>query len=216
MTAFRAQVHTHVSLLTQISLSLNEKFQTIFADAQPVSRMKRGLINGIGTFWKAITGNLDSDDGEYYNNCINKLTQDEHQMENLLKNQIFVTTSVIKSFNTTIQKLMIDEQTFNSDLDGIQSSIYNISDSLAFHQAQLSALELCESLMESYLYLEENINDILNSITFAHLRIIHTSIITPKDLLYLLKEMSRNFIRNNLPLPLYPSHVSTYLDIIEL
>ncbi|VEN35794.1 unnamed protein product, partial [Callosobruchus maculatus] len=107
MTAFRAQVHTHVSLLTQISLSLNEKFQTIFADAQPVSRMKRGLINGIGTFWKAITGNLDSDDGEYYNNCINKLTQDEHQMENLLKNQIFVTTSVIKSFNTTIQKLMI-------------------------------------------------------------------------------------------------------------
>ena len=133
-----------------------------------------------------------------------------------MKNQISVTTSVIRSFNNTIRKLQIDEETFNSDLVAIESSIFNISDSLAFHEAHLEMLELCETLMESYLFLEETIDDILNSITFARLHIIHTSIITSKDLLYFLQQISHNLVRNNLPLPAYDSQVATYLDIIEL
>lgn len=59
---------------------------------------------------KSITGNLGANDSEYYTKCINKITRDEHELENLMKNQIFVATLFIKTVNATIQKLQINKE----------------------------------------------------------------------------------------------------------
>lgn len=215
--AFKSEIQTHVSLLKQISSSVNLKFSEIMADTKNYNpRKKRGILNGIGTIWKSITGNLDASDGEYFNECINKITHDEYQIENLLKNQISVTTSVIKSFNETIQKLQIDEETFNKDIEEIKISITDISDQLKFYSAQIAVLSLCESLMESYSFLENTLDDIINSITFAQLKILHSSIITPLDLIESLRHVSQSLQKNNLPLPIYSASVPQYLEIIEL
>lgn len=213
MVSFKSEVKTHLSLLTQISNVIQSKFDEVFLDTK---RYKRGILNGIGTIFKSITGNLDAEDGEYYSNCIYKLNNDEHQLENLIKNQISVTTSVIKNFNLTIQKLQIDEETFNKDIKEIEKSILSISHDVKSVQTKLKFLEICEQLMASYLYIEDSLNDILNAITFARLKIIHTSIITPIDLITSLQEISQNLHRNNLPLSIKLSKVAQYLDIIEL
>lgn len=42
------------------------------------------------------SGSLDSFDVEYYTKCINKISRDEHDLENFMKSKISVTTSVIK------------------------------------------------------------------------------------------------------------------------
>lgn len=213
MNAFHAEVKVHISLLNQISNSIKSKFDEVFQDTK---RYKRGILDGIGTIFKSITGNLDASDGEYYSNCINKLNNDEHQLENLIKNQISVTTSVIKNFNSTIQKLRIDEETFNKDIKEIEKSIISMTDKLDLVYVKLKFLGICEQLMESYLYIEDNLNDVLNSVTFARLKIIHSSIITPGDLITSLQEISQNLHRNNLPLPAKSSKIAQYLDIIEL
>lgn len=210
---FYSEVQTHISLLEQLSNSLNLKFEEVFADTK---RYKRGILNGIGTIWKAITGNLDASDGEFYSNCINKILNDEHQLENLMKNQISVTTSVIKNFNETIQKLRVDEETFNKDIQIIDKAIHEIRDDISIVHSKLRVLEICEHLMESYLFLENELNDILNSITFARLKIIHSSIITPKDLITSLQQISQSLQRNNLPLTISTTSIAQYLDIIEL
>lgn len=70
------------------------------------------------TLFRALTWNLDSD-GEYFNNSIKKLNQWHLQMETLLKNQTSVTTSLIKNFNETIEKLQIDEKTLNKNIKNI-------------------------------------------------------------------------------------------------
>lgn len=217
MLSFRSNIQTHVSLLNQIADSVSQKYREIMADTQSYKfRTKRGIINGIGTIWKTITGNLDASDGEYFNDCIDKITQDERHLESLLKNQISVTTSVIRNFNTTLQKLRIDEETFNRDVSEIQKSIIDISDDLSFYDAQVRTLDICESLMESYTFLEINLNDILNSISFARLKILHSSIITPRDLIDSLQQISQSLRKNNLPLPIYSASVAQYIDIIEL
>lgn len=51
---------------------------------------------------ETITSNLNASDEEYFNDCIDKLTHDEEQIENLLK---IISTSVIKFFNSSIPKL---------------------------------------------------------------------------------------------------------------
>lgn len=217
MKALKTEVQTHVSLLSQISDSIELKYNEIFAGTQKYnSRRKRGILNGIGSIWKSITGNLDASDGEYYNDCINKISNDEHQIENLLKNQISVTTSVIKNFNSTIQNLQIDEETFNKNIIDIQITLADISDNLSYIEAQTKLLDMCESLMESYVFIKDHLDNILNSIAFARLRIIHSSIINSEDLLNSLQQTSQYLKNNNLPLPIFASNIAQYLDIIEL
>ena len=210
---FYSNVQTHISLLNQLSESLQLKYEDLFADTK---RYKRGILNGVGTIWKSITGNLDASDGEFYTECINKLLNDDHQLENLMKNQISVTTSVIKNFNDTIQKFRIDEETFNRDIKIIENAILNISDTIGFIESKLKVIEICENLMENYMYLENELNDILNAITFARLKIIHSAIITPKDLVLSLQQISQGLHKNNLPFPASSTKIAQYLDIIEL
>lgn len=211
--SFRVDVQTHVSLLTQISKTIESKFSEILVDTK---RQKRGLVNGIGTFFKAITGNLDAEDGQFFTDSINKLNQNQLQVETLLKNQISVTSSVIKTFNETVNKLQINEKTFNDDINQIDLAIHQLNDDIAMIQAKLSFFELCEKLMESFLFLEDNLNDIINSITFARLNILHSSILSPDHLIAALQEISQNLVKNNLPLPVRHSNVAQYLEIIEL
>lgn len=217
MKAFQKEIQTHISLIRQISDSVSLKYKEIFADTMKYHfRKRRGILNGLGTIWKSITGNLDASDGEYFNECINKVSRDEREIENLLKNQISVTTSVIKNFNATIQSLQIDEQTFNADIDEIHKSIADISDILAFNNAQIKILSLCETLMESYTFLENSLSEIINAVAFARLKILHSSIITPADLIDSLKGISQSLQKANLPLPVYSSSIAQYIDIIEL
>lgn len=217
MTSFKVEIQTHVSLIRQTATSVEQKYKEILADTNNYAfRSKRGLVNGIGSIFKSITGNLDYADGEYFNECINKVTRDEREIEQLLKNQISVTSSVLRNFNSTIQQFQIDEKNFNENIVTIQNALNRISDDVAFYEAQVKVLNFCQSLMESYVFLENYLDDILNAITFARLRILHSSIITPIDLITSLQEISRTLTRNNFPLPTYTSSVAKYLDIIEL
>lgn len=217
MKAFQKDILTHVSLIKQISESVNLKYREIFADTMKYYyRKRRGILNGLGTIWKSITGNLDASDGDYFNECINRVSRDEREIETLMKNQISVTTSVIKNFNATIQNLQIDEQTFNKDIEEIHKSLMDISDLLAFNDAQIKVLDLCETLMESYTFIENFLSEIINSIAFARLGVLHSSIINPLDLLNSLKEISQSLQKTNLPLPVYSSYIARYIDLIEL
>lgn len=213
INSFRADVKTHISLLTQTTDSIRNKLSEIILDTR---RQKRGILNGAGTLFKAITGNLDAADGEYFTESINKLNQGQLQLENLLKNQMSITSTVIKNFNETIKQLTIDEETFNEDINKIDTKLHQLDDKVAVVEAKLMFFEICEKLMESYLFLEDNINDILNSITFARLKIIHSSIISPDHLIAALQEISQNLVKNNLPLPVRYANIAQYLEIIEL
>lgn len=62
MVSFRAEVQTHVSLLTQLFKSLKEKYSP-----DMLIEAKRWKLV------KTITGSLDVSNGEYYSYSINKL-----------------------------------------------------------------------------------------------------------------------------------------------
>lgn len=117
--------------------------------------------------------------------------------QNLLKNLINITTSVIKNVNQTTQQLQlqIDEKTFNEDTDQIDLIIHLTA------EANLKILEVHEKLMESYLILDDNLNEILNSITIARLIIIHKLILSPDHQIAALPELAQNLFKTNLRFP---------------
>lgn len=212
---FYTEVQPHISLINKQFKSIENKLTQIKYDT-PNYRYKRGILNGIGSIWKALTGNLDASDGEYYTDCINKLKDDEHQIENLLKNQISVTTSTIKNFNYTIRKLQIDEETFNDDIVKIQESISDITDNENYYDARFQFIEICEQITESNIIIENELNDIIESITFARLNTLHPSIIQPNELVNELRKISQKLQRSHLPLLPDLSNVASYFNIISL
>lgn len=72
-------------------------------------RFKTRLKDGLGTIFRTLTGNLNANVETFYTDCIYKLNHDEREVENLMKNQISVTSSDIKNFNETFQKHYIDD-----------------------------------------------------------------------------------------------------------
>ncbi|KAL1516140.1 hypothetical protein ABEB36_000061 [Hypothenemus hampei] len=165
---FHAEVKTHVSLLSQISENIEEKFKDIEFDVTVKS--KRGLMNGIG-----------KPSMRLYVDC--KLKR-QHLMRESIKE--------------------------------IEQNLYNISDTLLFYGAKIKILEIAEQLMASYSYIELMLGDILNSVTFARLNIIHSSIIRPGDFMSQLLYISGNLNRDYLPLSVSTQSIAGYFDITEL
>lgn len=52
------------------------------------NRYKRGLIDGLGSIIKSITGNLDQYDAEKYNKAIENLSDNQLKIKTIIKNQI--------------------------------------------------------------------------------------------------------------------------------
>lgn len=95
-----------------------------------------------------------------------------------------VTSLVIANVNETIQKLQLDEKTFIDNIN--KNDLAQLNDKLAIIEARLPFFEICEKLIEGYLFLENNFGNILNSIAFARFKIIHSSILTPDNLIAVL------------------------------
>lgn len=75
---------------------------------------------------------------------------------------------------------------------------------------------MCETLLEIYTMIESQLDEVLNSITFARLKIIHPSVIGPRDLMSQLSKISQSLQKNNLPLVPTSQNIGKYFDIIEL
>lgn len=97
-------------------------------------RHKRGLLNGAGSILNAITEILNAEDGEFIKNSMNRFNW---RLLNLLKNQITVTFSVTKNFKETIGKLLIDEETFNYDINNINTAVHELYEDTIIIEAKL-------------------------------------------------------------------------------
>lgn len=191
----------HYTMLKTISNTLNEKINNL---GLTTFRRKRFLINAAGSLIKWITGNLDATDGQYFNDAIDKLEKDDSETQTLMKTQISITTKVIQNFNNTIRKLMLDDQYLENNLKSIQTFINKNEERTHYLSRQVEILSSCETLLETYMLLNNEINDIESSLTFAKIKILHPSIISPMHLLEQIINISSSLPPNE-ALPLIPS-----------
>lgn len=125
---------------------------------------KRGVFNFLGSIWKAISGNTDSDDDACCGSVIKGV-------------QKSFTTLVIKYFKYTIRKVQIDGWTFNKNLQHTENALKKITDNRNFDESKRKKIKICDQVLES---LEEELNDITDSIAFARPKSIYASVMEPK------------------------------------
>nr|XP_024219554.1 uncharacterized protein LOC112211675 [Halyomorpha halys] len=136
------------------------------------NRKKRGLINGIGTAIKWVTGNMDASDKEHYDQIITKLERNSYHIEHNIEQEILYNKKLIETFRNDI--LILNK---NNDR---ASKIINTLD-MATISSHLNELY---SIIN---YITLRTLDIENSLEFCELGILHSSMLTQTDISYLIK-----------------------------
>lgn len=109
-------------------LKLNE-LQNKLNSIKPFKRPKRGLIDGLGTAVKFITGNMDAQDAQNLNSQIEKLKADQFNTEVTIEKQHNLNVQMIQRFrNLTLH--INNEQNIKSYLNKISNSIRKEEDIL--------------------------------------------------------------------------------------
>lgn len=197
------------NILSQFLLNqIRQKFNQLIP--QTPSRKKRGLINGLGSIIKLITGNMDNEDLQQIENRLENLEKGNNDRTEILNSQISLAKESIAEFNYTVRNLSLNQHTLKIKILQLERAI-NVERTKRYHILHTSIV------YTQILIMAQNILEILEtieeSITFAKLQVMHPSIIQPENLLQSLKEIDKSI---NLPFPLQADQILNYENLIKI
>lgn len=176
----------------------------------PQSRQKRGLLNGVGTIFKSITGNLDANDGERYDNLIKQLHDNQIKITNNMKIQNSLSIKLIDEYKNYIRKINTNEKLLEDKINNVINLI---------NKSDLDIIILKDTLarfINVYEVILSILQDIENSVSFAKLGIIHPSIIKPNDLLNELALLTKTYNPNQFPIEITSDNLDSIMKLLNL
>lgn len=196
--------------------NLNSKFDSIHTLIGH-KRVKRGWFDGIGKVFKTVFGTMDAEDAKYYDQTIEDIQNGERNLLDVVKEQMSVVKATIANFNETMNILKFSEKQFNENINKFNNISKNIADKL--NKISLSEQENQHIAMLTYLTneLNEECDNLINSILFAKRNILHPSIITPIQLINELDSNSNLLPKGiSFPIPINVEYAHILSDIISL
>uniref|UniRef100_A0A6P7GA57 Uncharacterized protein LOC114339659 n=1 Tax=Diabrotica virgifera virgifera TaxID=50390 RepID=A0A6P7GA57_DIAVI len=167
---FNNETKNYVNLVEYVKDNIEEKFENLNIHTK-LQKNKRGIINGFGSIIKAITGNLDAEDGEKINSILEHLKTNEANLQSQINNQYSLSHEIISNFNETIQN--IQENEIN-----LKSKILAIKDIVDF-QTNLENInylkDMFNEIIITYNLILDTMENVQNSITFCKLKTLHPS-----------------------------------------
>ncbi|CAG9794632.1 unnamed protein product [Diatraea saccharalis] len=155
------------------------KFEQIF----PSIRVKRGLINPLGSLVKLITGNLDHNDALKYE----KLIKEVKTKQNSNDAKLTLITETVQASNSTL-KLNNNIVKLNKE---IADTVKNISRGLKREHFEIQIISTYNLLFHNFQIIYAKVNEIETSFALSKLGILHQSIIESDKLISILEKISR-------------------------
>lgn len=211
---YKEAFHTSYNL----ALSLEQKISSKLRQLDPTlnNKSKRGLINGLGSIIKSITGNLDQNDAEKYEKAIQTLTDNQNKMKVIMKDQISLLGKSIQVFEGTIRNLTHNQLLLAKKIDEIenlvQSMEVNTISTFHFFYIEMIISQIITEFQEIFSILEK----IEIAITFSKLNTLHNSIVESNDLLNEIKSISEHLINNKLPFEPKTENILLFEKIMEI
>lgn len=205
-TNYETAIHNYKNIVTYTLKLINEKL-IIFGSNK---HTKRGLINGIGSIIKQITGNLDYEDGNHFETVLNHLKENENKIANQVNRQYSINKEIMKKFNATIKIIEHNELVLLNRILPLEKIIEmaNNNKEIAYSK------DLINQMLNVFQIILDILQDIENSIGFCKLNILHSSIISSSDLLKELIKIS-DFYKNQLPFPVNMENIINYETLIK-
>lgn len=202
--------------------TLNEKFDSLaHLTSHEISdltykRFKRGLFDGVSYAFKWLFGVPDAEDAKYYTEAIQSIAQQNHNMQNLMKQQVHIMSDAISDYNKTSRALYVNEQKLNNNFAKFnkfaEGTVRKIN-SLSYLQTRIDHLNLLSQLIVE---LREELEVTISAILFSKQNVLHPSIITPRRFYNELLKVKTN---TNFEFPINNDNIDNvykYFEICQL
>jgi hypothetical protein len=185
ISLLRDQILTYESKLPNNTYSLyelqirylNSKLESAMHQLKSLepNRSKRGLIDGLGSVIKGITGNLDHKDAIRYNKALSTLYTNQSNLASELNNHISIdkewTTKASLIITQLVENQSLINQTLVTIIDETSHTDYNLIKFAKFAQLLLIISENVVDLLDELVKIE-------NSLAFIHASTTHRSMIS--------------------------------------
>lgn len=198
-------------ILQEIKVKLNELFPNYFTN-----RKRRGLVNFLGGVVKAITGNLDAEDGQRYEETLQKLEAQQTKQKILAEKQISLTVTAIEKFNTTISKLTTNQATLKEKIIQLEAAANNRAIQEADTYTMLNLYTIYIQMITVSNSMLRVIEELETAITFAKMSVLHPSIIQPEDFLNELRNIQKHIRKITLPYAVNKSTILLFEKITKI
>lgn len=206
---YNADISNYIELLKLTQDRVENKIKEIIPHPE---RIKRGLVNGLGSIFKAVTGNLDASDGERYEKLIYELRQNQNNLQANILKQNSLSLSVIDKFNSTIQQINYNEKLLESKINQISLIVQKA----AYRENSLYMKDIINQILNVYEIINSILQDVENSLTFSKLKIMHPSIIKTEDLFIELTKLQKRTGFSQMPLPVTLENTLLYEKLINI
>lgn len=192
---------------------IQDRVETKIVEILPhPNRIKRGLINALGSVFKAVSGNLDASDGERYEKLIAELQNNQNNLAGNILKENSISLSIIKKFNTTIQQISHNEKLLESKLNQVSFIVQKTT----YRENANLIKDTLNQIINVYEIIDATLQDIENSIAFSRLETMHPSIIKTEDLYFELLKIQKKVGLQQMPLKVTLENILIFEKFIKL
>lgn len=207
---FYALQNFNQGILFQLELVEN-KFNSIYPFIDD-TRVKRGLINGLGSIVKAISGNLDQEDAEKYNRAIEHLQSKQQQVISQINKEISLTTKILDNYNKTISLVLHNQDVITRGIEKIEKDFNKFIFDFSHYMQTRDVLDQISITLNMLLHLLTNIE---NAVSFAKLGTLHHSILKSDELEAIVEKLLE-FHSDSQLLYFNRNNLYKYYDIVQV
>lgn len=150
---------------------LEYKFEII----KPSVRSKRGIINGLGSVIKFISGNLDQEDLDRINDKINNISNTNNNLATAINGQVSINDKLINKINNITDYINTHQYIIKEFLKDQSSQMNGVNTELRYLQA-------IDRISDNIDELLRQLSEIHDSIIFAKLGIIPRYVLHPGEM----------------------------------
>lgn len=176
-----------------------------FNELLPPQRVKRGLLNPLGSIIKLISGNLDNDDALKYDTLIN----DVKAKQNAVDKKVTVIAEMLKSVAQISNNAKNNFIQIDKAITDICKQLNNTID----NQSLLKAHNIFNLFLHNFQTLSAKLEEIETVIAFSKLGMLHQAILDTNELLVLLQNIEK---QNKLIFPANSANILKLEHCIEL
>lgn len=212
LTSVRSELNNRTQFLYEPHIEhLDSKLDKISNQLQTFisSRAKRGLIDGLGSIIKSISGNLDYTDAIRYNNAIKVLQDNERELVSQYNHHISLSKEWISQHSKVLDTIAENQNKITSMVNKLINTTNvansNLVDFAHFAQVLLILGDNIEELSEELLRIE-------NLLAFIHANSTHHSMLNYDALKSMLVRLHKLYSKGGI----LDISIRDYYDVIKL
>lgn len=175
----------------------------------PSYRIRRGIINPLGSIIKIITGNLDIEDAHRYD----KLIENIISKENHISKKVTLISEVVDGLYNATHVVNNNVLQLNRKIKDIQNNLEAAMRLENEHYYSIMIINLYSMILHNFQTISLKLSNIETAIAFSKLNVLHQSIIESDNFLKIIKDIEKT---DRLAFPAIPENVVKIEQSIDI